>query len=104
VSKSAAPKIWTAGSLAKVSTAAQPGTRHSVRLSAARNEFESFQVHVHSGTVPVQMNVTVSNFVGPRGPIINSASNVRADVIAATRERQVPWDQSSLIGEVILAR
>ena len=29
---------------------------------------------------------------------------VRADVIAATREKQVPWDHSSLIGEVILAR
>ena len=29
---------------------------------------------------------------------------VRADVIAATKERQVPWDHSSLIGEVILAR
>jgi tetratricopeptide (TPR) repeat protein len=29
---------------------------------------------------------------------------VRADVIAATRERQIPWDHSSLIGEVVLAR
>jgi uncharacterized caspase-like protein len=29
---------------------------------------------------------------------------VRADVIAATRERQVPWDHSSLVGDVILAR
>jgi tetratricopeptide (TPR) repeat protein len=29
---------------------------------------------------------------------------VRADVIVATREKQVPWDHSSLIGEVILAR
>jgi uncharacterized caspase-like protein len=29
---------------------------------------------------------------------------VRADVLAGTHERQVPWDSSSLIGEVILAR
>jgi uncharacterized caspase-like protein len=29
---------------------------------------------------------------------------VRADVVTATHERQVPWDHSSLIGEVILAR
>jgi tetratricopeptide (TPR) repeat protein len=29
---------------------------------------------------------------------------VRADVIAATRERQVPWDHSSLVGDVVLAR
>jgi tetratricopeptide (TPR) repeat protein len=29
---------------------------------------------------------------------------VRADVVTSTREKQVPWDHSSLIGEVILAR
>jgi uncharacterized caspase-like protein len=29
---------------------------------------------------------------------------VRADVVAATRGKQVPWDHSSLIGEVVLAR
>jgi len=28
---------------------------------------------------------------------------VRADVIAATKEKQVPWDHSSLVGEVVLA-
>ena len=27
-----------------------------------------------------------------------------ADVIATTREKQVPWDHSSLVGDVILAR
>ena len=29
---------------------------------------------------------------------------VRADVIATTRERQVPWDHSSLVGDVFLGR
>jgi uncharacterized caspase-like protein len=29
---------------------------------------------------------------------------VRADVIAATRDKQVPWDDSSLVGDVILTR
>ncbi|HEY6601739.1 MAG TPA: caspase family protein [Xanthobacteraceae bacterium] len=29
---------------------------------------------------------------------------VRADVIAATREKQVPWDHSSLVGDVILMK
>jgi len=29
---------------------------------------------------------------------------VRADVIMATREKQVPWDHSSLIGDVVLAQ
>jgi uncharacterized caspase-like protein len=28
----------------------------------------------------------------------------RADVVAATHERQVPWDSSSLIGKVVFAR
>jgi hypothetical protein len=27
---------------------------------------------------------------------------VRADVVAATRDRQVPWDHSSLMGDVVL--
>jgi uncharacterized caspase-like protein len=30
-------------------------------------------------------------------------TRVRADVLAATRDRQLPWDHSSLIGEVVLA-
>jgi uncharacterized caspase-like protein len=30
-------------------------------------------------------------------------TRVRADVLAATNEKQVPWDHSSLIGEVVLA-
>jgi uncharacterized caspase-like protein len=29
---------------------------------------------------------------------------VRADVIQATRSKQVPWDHSSLVGDVVLAR
>ena len=28
---------------------------------------------------------------------------VRADVIPATRGKQVPWDHSSLLGDVVLA-
>ena len=29
---------------------------------------------------------------------------VRSDIVTATREKQVPWDHSSLIGDVVLAR
>jgi uncharacterized caspase-like protein len=29
---------------------------------------------------------------------------VRGDVIAATHQKQVPWDHSSLVGEVVLAQ
>jgi len=30
-------------------------------------------------------------------------TRVRADVLAATQKKQVPWDNSSLLGEVFLA-
>jgi hypothetical protein len=76
VSRPTPPKVWTTGPLAEVSTNAQPGSQHSVQLSAARNEFESFHVHLRSGSAPVQMNVTVGNFIGPRGFVIHSSSNV----------------------------
>jgi Domain of unknown function (DUF4091)/Family of unknown function (DUF6067) len=70
------PRIWATGALAKVQTTANPGAGQSVQLFAARNEFESFQVHVYSGTSPVQMNVTVSDFIGPGNAVIHSATNV----------------------------
>jgi Tfp pilus assembly protein PilF len=40
----------------------------------------------------------------PRLEISTLMKRVRADVIAATHEKQVPWDHSSLVGDVILAR
>ncbi len=38
----------------------------------------------------------------PRLEIGSIMKRVRADVIATTREKQVPWDHSSLVGDVIL--
>ena len=40
----------------------------------------------------------------PRLEISALMKRVRADVIAATHEKQVPWDHSSLVGDVILAK
>src|SRR5436190_7412905 len=57
------PNVWITGALEKVHTDAAPGTGHSLQLSTARNEFESFQVHVRAGVSPIQLNVTVSDFV-----------------------------------------
>jgi hypothetical protein len=31
-------------------------------------------------------------------------TKVRADVIASTKKQQVPWEHSSLLGDVYLAR
>ena len=43
--------------------------------------------------------------IGTQGLEISSLmKRVRADVIQATRGRQVPWDHSSLIGDVVLTR
>jgi uncharacterized caspase-like protein len=43
--------------------------------------------------------------LGTQGLDIGSVMRrVRADVIQATRSKQVPWDHSSLIGDVVLAR
>jgi uncharacterized caspase-like protein len=40
----------------------------------------------------------------PAADIGTVMRRVRADVIAETSERQVPWDHSSLVGDVVLAR
>ena len=40
----------------------------------------------------------------PGADITTVMRRVRADVIAATKEKQVPWDHSSLTGDVILAQ
>jgi Tfp pilus assembly protein PilF len=40
----------------------------------------------------------------PRLEISALMKRVRADVIVATHEKQVPWDHSSLVGDVVLAR
>jgi Caspase domain len=46
----------------------------------------------------------LKHIVTPGLEIGTLMKRVRADVIAATREKQVPWDHSSLIGDVILAK
>ena len=35
---------------------------------------------------------------------LNATEVVRSDVVKATRAKQVPWDNSSLLGEVVLVR
>ena len=71
------PTVWVTDSLAKVQPNSAPGSGPWLSLSAARNEFESFQVHVHAGSNPVQMNVSVSNFVNTQnGQVLSAAANV----------------------------
>jgi hypothetical protein len=70
---------WITGPLVKVNPGATPGTQQSLQISAARNEFESFQVHASAGTNPIQMNVTVSDFVNAQtGDVISGAPTSRS--------------------------
>ena len=46
----------------------------------------------------------LKHIVTPNLEISALMKRVRADVLAATREKQVPWDHSSLVGDVILAK
>jgi tetratricopeptide (TPR) repeat protein len=46
----------------------------------------------------------LKHLVTPGLEIGTLMKRVRADVIAATREKQVPWDHSSLVGDVILVK
>lgn len=57
--------VWTTSSLEKVQPTATPGATHWVSLSAARNEFESFQVHVRA-TAVLSFDVSVSDLVDAR--------------------------------------
>jgi len=45
------------------------------------------------------------NHIGDSGvDIATVVRRVRAEVVTATKQKQVPWDHSSLIGDVVLAR
>ena len=69
--------VWVTGALAKVHPDATPGTQQSVQISSARNEFESFQIHVRAASNPIALSVTVSNFVNAQtGDVIASNGNV----------------------------
>ena len=70
--------VWVTSALAKVhQDSATPGTVKWAQLSAARNEFESFQVHEQAGSSPINLNVAISDLVNARtGTHIASASNI----------------------------
>ena len=68
--------VWVTSSLAKVhQDSATPGPVKWAQLSAARNEFESFQVHEQAGSSAISLNVKISDLVNARtGTHISSNS------------------------------
>ena len=96
----AQPAVWITDSLAKVQPNATPGTSSSLNLFAARNEFESFQVHVQASSAPISLSVSVTDFV-------NNADGSRISAnpnIAVFREAYVtvttPSDLNGITGQV----
>ena len=81
--------VWVTGSLAKVKPDAAPGSVHWAEISAARNEFESFQVHVHATGKPIQLDVAVSDFSGRAGHRIAADPNIQVFRESYSDVRQV---------------
>lgn len=73
---SAAPAVWTEGPLLKVSPSVQAKSSTSARLTAARNEFESFQIVIRGDAEVSGIRAKASPLTGTGGATI-PASNVR---------------------------
>ncbi len=59
--------VWVTTAMAKVQPDAPPGSVHWALMSSARNEFESFQVHVRAGATPITgLAVTLTDLVDAR--------------------------------------
>ncbi len=71
------PNEWITTAMAKVQPSDPPGAVHWALLSAARNETESFQVHVHAAAALAGVTVTASDLHDARsGATISAAANV----------------------------
>jgi hypothetical protein len=69
--------VWVTDGMAKLGPDAAPGAVHWAELWAAKNEFESFQVHVQATSAQVDLSVTVSDLVDTKsGTRIAAADHV----------------------------
>ena len=66
------PTVWAAPSLQRVGRTDAPGASTQAQISAAKGEYESFQIVVRapSGNGLTNINVAVSDLTGPSGQII----------------------------------
>ncbi|MCP5051351.1 MAG: hypothetical protein GY940_29565, partial [bacterium] len=66
---------WTASATAKIRPGDAPGTAREVRIKAAKNEYESFQIVLYdTGNITVN-NISVSTLTGSSGNI--DSSNIK---------------------------
>jgi len=70
--------VWVTDSLQKIhQDIGNPNDVHWATLSAAKNEFGDFQVHVQAGAKPIALAVTVSDLVdGRTGTHISQQTNI----------------------------
>ena len=70
---SAGPDIWLEDGLTRVFKNDPVKTTNSITLYSAKNEYESFQIVVKApaGNGLANVNVTVSNLIGPNGTVIS---------------------------------
>jgi hypothetical protein len=73
--------VWITDGMQKVSPSAMPGAIHWADLHAAKNEGESFQVHVRADAAPIELGVTISALVDAR-----SNTTIAADHLLVSRE------------------
>jgi len=69
------PVVWTAPSLHRVGMSEAAGSGTTVSLSAARGEYESFQIVANGSSSGLRnVNVTISDLQGPEGQVIPRAN------------------------------
>ena len=67
--------VWVTDGMVKLHPDASPGTVHWALLWSAKNEFESFQVHVQATTAAINLSISVSDLVDARSGYSIAASN-----------------------------
>jgi hypothetical protein len=86
----APPGVWTTDSLTRVALEDPPSPAHAAAVSAARNEYESFQIVVSGGGSPLTVeDVTVTELEGPDG------ATIPAGDITLYREHYVEVERGS---------
>ena len=73
--------VWITDGMVKVQPDATPGAIHWADLHAAKNETESFQVHVRAASAPIQLTVSIGELVDAR-----SGAHIDAAHLLVSRE------------------
>ncbi|RKH09540.1 DUF4091 domain-containing protein [Corallococcus sp. CA053C] len=90
----AGPAVWGEGMMVKVRPDAAPGSATGVQLTAARNEFVSFQVALHGGDGGLQG-------VRARLPALEGPATLTGPDVTLYREALLITRKPSVVGEAV---